>query len=148
MAVLLMFCGCATPSSSFFAGSWSGESQFASGQKTKLVWTVKSCGADCLSGESAAEALKISAKDQWRREGDQFARDYSDSEGTKGTLHSSGWKDGVWIWEGEIIGGDGSKLMLRETITRLDARTFRAKYESREGDAWVPVSEETMKRDD
>jgi hypothetical protein len=143
--LVLLLGGCATPTS-FFVGTWSGESQFASGQKTKLTWTVSKCGDDCLEGKSQAPAFEMTATDQWTRQGDRFSRAYSDWQGTKGTLHSRGWVGDVWVWEGELDEANGSKTTLRETITRLDQRTFHAKYEQRTGDAWVPFSEETLQR--
>ena len=132
----------------FFVGAWEGETRNAAGKTATLRWTVTpAVTGKWLEGQARVESQKIEARDFWGATGGGFVRIYLDSDGTRGTLTSTGWRGATWVWEGEAFTTDGSTAKLRETIERVDADTMHAVWEvAGEGGAWTQLSEETLHR--
>jgi hypothetical protein len=131
----------------FFVGSWEGETQQASGKTATIRWTVvPAVAGKWLEGEARVDAMKVEARDFWGPTGGGYVRIYLDSDGTRGTLTSSGWQGTTWRWEGEAHGADGTPVKLRETITRVDDHTMHAVWEVAAAEAWTRLSEETLRR--
>lgn len=131
----------------FFIGAWSGKNRSASGQITTLSWRVTpSLGGRWLAGEARAAEVGVEARDFLGVQAGQIVRVYVDSQGTRATMTSPGWK-GTWLtWEGEALGADGSRVRVRELIEKIDDRTMRARWESWSGAAWRFMSEETLRK--
>lgn len=131
----------------FFVGAWEGQTQNAAGKTATIRWTVvPAVAGKWLEGEARVAAQNVEARDFWGPTGGGFVRIYLDSDGTRGTLTSSGWQGTTWVWEGEAHGADGSPVKLRETITRLDDDTLHARWEIAGGGDFTPLSEETLRR--
>jgi hypothetical protein len=132
----------------FFVGTWRGTNHDASGRATTLTWTLTpGLEGQWLTGRALARESNVHARDFWGPAAHGFVRVYLDSQGTHGTLHTSGWIDATWVWEGELVTADGTRLRVRETISRQGPRTMHARYEvGRPDGSWRALSEETLER--
>jgi hypothetical protein len=131
----------------FFVGAWEGQNRDARGEIATLQWTVApAVRGRWLEGQARVPSRNVEARDFWGPSAGGFVRIYLDSDGTRGTLTSSGWQGRTWIWEGEAHGADGTPVRLRETITRLDDDTMHARWEVAGGGELTLLSEETLRR--
>lgn len=131
----------------FFVGTWTGENVAADGTRSALTWTLRpALGGTWLAGEARVAGTTIEARDFWGLAEGGFVRLYVDSQGTRGTMRSTGWSGAAWVWEGDVETATGARVHLRETIDRVDDSTMRARYEQDVEGTWQPRSEETLRR--
>lgn len=133
----------------YFAGHWSATMEDPrNGERATLTYRVEPVLSGLwLAGYGHSPELNLTVRDMWGRDpvSGEIFRSVFDSQGVHGMIRSAGWKGDVLVLEGEARTPQG-EVKVRETITRIDASSFRAVWEMRTGDAWVTYSIEQVTR--
>ena len=133
----------------FFVGEWEGKNTAASGRKTTLRWRVASTlGGRWLAGVAHVAELGVEARDFLGVQGGRIVRVYVDNQGSRATMSSPGWQGTEMTFQGEVHGADGSRVRVREIVTRVDSNTLHERWERWSEGAWALMSEETLHRTD
>lgn len=76
-----------------------------------------------------------------------YVRVAFDSKGGIEKKSSPGWSGDEWVFTGTTtVMAMGKEVPLRHTLTRRGDREFYSKYELQFGPQWIPVREETCKK--
>lgn len=135
----------------YFVGDWNASVEDPrSGTRATLSYRVEpTLRGAWLAGRGHSPELDLTVHDMWGRDAvsGEIVRTIFDSQGIHGLVRSSGWTGDVLTLQGEARTPQGI-VHVRETITRIDAATFRAVWEMRVDDAWVTYSVEQVTRVD
>jgi hypothetical protein len=86
--------------------------------------------------------------DYWGWDGvkKDFVRIQLQSDGSRGEIHSPGWKGDTVAWTGEASGSDGDRTPIRTSQTRVSPDSFRVEWASFDGKQWKTYSRELLTR--
>jgi hypothetical protein len=127
----------------YFKGDWTVTIKARPG--ALFHWRVQ----EDLKGGWMAGVVELGGEkvstDFWRRAGGKIERFAFTSDGTFVRLESYGWKSNRLIFTGVASDKTGA-TKIRETITRINERTFQALWERRVEGKWVVFSDELCRR--
>jgi hypothetical protein len=138
----------AVPELDYFVGRWRAD---ATNPMTNQTFVLDYRIEPALRGRwyvgtGHANALDLEIHDVWGKlPGGEIVRTIFDSQGTFGTVRSTGWTGNVLVFEGSAQSAQ-QKVEVRERIERIGPDEFRATWEMKVGDAWQAYSVETLRR--
>ncbi|HEU5059910.1 MAG TPA: hypothetical protein VFU21_25440 [Kofleriaceae bacterium] len=137
------------PELDYFVGAWTIQARNpATGQRFTMRYLIEpALGGAWLSGHGTSRELGVEVRDYWGRDpaGGGLVRIILQSDGTAGTVRSSGWQGEVLVLEGEVKSG-GAVVQVRETITRRGPARFDAVWEQKGPTGWSAYSVEQITR--
>jgi hypothetical protein len=131
----------------YFLGRWNVASKDpATGEVVHVDYSIeRTPGGAWLAGASASKDGTLNARDMWGRDPltGEVIRVIFDGGGTFATVRSSGWAGDKLVLEGEARSGGGT-VRVRETISRVSPKEFRALWEAYRDGAWSIYAVETV----
>jgi hypothetical protein len=133
----------------FLVGRWKVASNDpANGEVLQVDYTIeKAPGGRWLAGASSSKDRSINARDIWGRDPltGEVIRVIFDGSGTFATVRSHGWTGDKLVLEGEARSRSGT-VRVRETISRVSPRSFKAVWEAYRDGAWSAYAVESATR--
>ena len=133
----------------FFVGTWVATIEDPKdGKRRTLRYVVTpTLGGRWLSGAGKLHELDLEIHDLWGVDPQSggVLRLIVDSKGLYGTVRSKGWEGDKLVFVGAAA-GDGVRLEVRETITRVGPDRFTAVWEAKLPDGWTAYSIEDLRR--
>ena len=133
----------------YFAGDWRVSSRDPrTGETEAMRYRVEPVlDGTWFAGAGSSDKPGFQARDMWGRDqatGD-IIRVIFDGSGAFVVMRSPGWKGDTLVLEGDSSHLKGN-TPLRQTITRLGPREFRAVWESKREGVWTAYADERVTR--
>lgn len=128
----------------YFKGNW--VVRMKGNARQSFSWSVRDdLRGEWMTGVVELEGQRVST-DFWRRNDGKIERFAFTSDGTFVRLEGTGWAANRLVLQGAASGKTG-ETRIRETITRVSDREFRALWETQDREGkWTVFADETCTR--